>query len=115
MFAGRPRQERKKLFEDYNSRITEGQTLRGVVWARATLAHELLSPAQPNMATSGFLGTGMLGMMMLGTGPGPPIWIMVNSDRRPEDDRREAYEQLVVGRGAIEPLEIVMNYLVGLP
>jgi hypothetical protein len=90
MFAGRPRQERKKLFQDYNSGTREGQILRGVMWARAILAHELLSPA-------------------------PPIWIMVNSDERPEDDRRVAYEQLVVGRPAIEPLEIVLTYLVGLP
>jgi hypothetical protein len=63
-----------------------------VLWARPILAHELL-----------------------GTGPGSPIWIVVDSDRRPEDDRRVAYEQLVVGRTAIEPLEIVLAYLVGLP
>jgi hypothetical protein len=92
MFDGLSRQERKRSFEDYNSGTPGGQVLRGVVWARATLASELL-----------------------GTGPGSPIWIAVDSDRRPEDDRRVAYEKLIVGRPAIEPLEVVLPYLVGLP
>ena len=92
MFGGLPRQERRQHFEDYNSGTTEGQILRGVVWARATLANELLS-----------------------TAPGSPIWVMVSSDKRPADERRVAYEQLVVGRAAIEPLEIILPYLVGLP
>jgi hypothetical protein len=46
---------------------------------------------------------------------GIPIWIVVDPDRRPKDDRRVAYEQLVVGRPAVEPLEIVLGYLDGLP
>jgi hypothetical protein len=62
------------------------------VWSRATLALELL-----------------------GTGPGYPIRIVAESDRRPQDDLRVPYEQLVAGRPAIEPLEIVLAYLVGLP
>jgi hypothetical protein len=92
MFGGLPRQERRKHFEDYNRSTTEGQILGGVVWSRASLAHELLS-----------------------SGSGSPIWIVVDSDRRPQDDRRVAYEQLVVGLPAVEPVEIVLAYLVGLP
>jgi hypothetical protein len=42
LFAGLPKQERRKLFEDYNLGTTEGKILGGVVWSRATLAHELL-------------------------------------------------------------------------
>ena len=52
MFAGRPRQERRKLFDDHNLATIEGQILGGVLWARPILAHELLGP-----------------------GPGSPMWI----------------------------------------
>jgi hypothetical protein len=108
----------KVEFRDLNDSIPEGRTLRALEWARTFSAHELASVAQPNLASSGILGMGALGMMMLGAGPGPPIWISdrsLVSERSLEDDRRQLYVDRVAGRQLVEPLEIAKAYLIALP
>jgi hypothetical protein len=107
-----------KAFRIQNSLTPEGQTLRAVVWARSFVAHELMAIVHLDFASSGILGMGVLGRMVLGSAGGPPIWAedsTLVSPTVPEDDRRLRYAELVAGRQVMDPLTTSQDYLLNLP
>lgn len=108
----------KELLEpviDYQTQ--DGKLLRAIGWARNYPAHELLAPLGVDLTYSGVLGAAVMGRMRLGA-PGRLVWVggsALPRQNREGDGRRELYEHLVAGRGALEPLEQGEDYLKRIP
>jgi hypothetical protein len=90
----------------------DGKRLKALGWARNYAAHDLLILSKRDFSSSGLLGAGVMGMMMLGA-PGKVVW--VNDSQLPvrkgEFGRRNLYSIYLAGRIVLEPLEAAASYL----
>jgi hypothetical protein len=97
-----------------DSKTPAGRTLLASVYVRRFVGHQFLSVAQINYGASGFQGVGFSGMMLIGTGTPPPVWVgEPELPRRPGpvDDRASMYADHMAGRPVLDPLVVTLNCL----
>jgi hypothetical protein len=97
-----------------DSNTPAGRTLLASVYVRTFVGHQLLSAALINYGASGFQGVGFSGMMLMGTGTPPPVWIGepdLPSRSGHVDVRRSMYADHMAGRPVLDPLVVTLDYL----